>query len=155
MTIRGCRSGFHSSMTPMLKPCLSILLVMTCWFAAGCNARSTDGTATWQRSELYFGLSRRDAPDVSEAEWKDFVTNQVTPAFPGGFTELIAFGHFREDGSNKSEPVRVLVVLNPIDQADSVGRKLDTLGKAYCARFGQDAVLRADSHTNLTFLREK
>ncbi len=137
----------------MLRICLSLLLIISSWFAAGCNSRSTDDTATWQRSELYFGLSRRGGGDIPEADWKDFVTNQVAPAFPGGFTELIAFGHFREDGASKAEPVRVLVFLNPTSKAEAVGRKLDALGKAYCTRFGQDAVLRADSPTNLTFLR--
>jgi hypothetical protein len=90
---------------------------------------------------------------VSDAEWKTFVATQVAPAFPGGFTELTAIGHFREDGQSKSEPVRVLVILNPPEQAESTNSRLNALGRAYCQRFGQDAVLRADSSATLTFLR--
>ena len=139
-------------MPPMRTLLLPALLLLSC-LAGGCTgARSDGGSATWQRSELYFGLSRRGAADVSEAEWRQFVATEVVPAFPGGFTELTALGHFREDGQSRQEPVRVLVILNPPDQGAATGRKLDALGRSYCRRFGQDAVLRADIPTALTFL---
>lgn len=131
---------------------LSVVLVL-CWLLLGCtNARSGAEGGTWQRSELYFGLSRPGADDVSEAEWRQFVISEVVPAFPGGFTELTAIGHYRQDGGSRSEPVRVLVVLNPPEQMEAAGRKLDALGRSYCRRFSQDAVLRADASTQLTFL---
>jgi Protein of unknown function (DUF3574) len=131
---------------------LTVFLILCC-LPLGCTPQrnSADG-GTWQRSELYFGLSRPGADDVSEAEWRQFVVAEVVPAFPGGFTELSAIGHFRQDGRSRSEPVRVLVVLNPPEQAVEAGRKLDALGRSYCRRFTQDAVLRADAPTNLTFL---
>jgi hypothetical protein len=138
----------------MLRIYLSILLITVCFFSMGCNSRSTDTTTAWQRCEMYFALSRSDGGSIPEADWKDFVTNQVTPAFPGGFTELMAYGYYQQAGANKVEPVRVLVFLNPASKAESVNRKLDTLVKAYCTRFGQESVMRTDSVTNL-FLHEK
>lgn len=131
---------------------LPVLVFATLVLGACTSTRSASDGGTWQRSELYFGLSRRDAPDVSEEEWRQFVTTEVVPAFPGGFTELTATGHFSEDGKSQREPVRVLVILNPPDQAAATNRKLDALGRTYCRRFNQDAVLRADAPASLTFL---
>ena len=42
---------------------------------------------------LYFGTARPDGV-VSDAEWKAFVAEVITPAFPG-FTEWNAVGHWR------------------------------------------------------------
>jgi hypothetical protein len=133
-----------------------LLTILIPLLGSGCTgARSGeagDGASAWRRTELSFGLSRRGAPDVSEAEWREFVTTQVVPAFPGGFTELPAQGHYREEGQSRSEAVRVLVVLHPADRLAADNRALDRLARAYCVRFGQDAVLRADSAVTLTFL---
>lgn len=136
----------------VMRHLLTFLVLVTVALGGCTTSRSAGEAGTWQRSELYFGLSRRGAPDVSEQEWRDFVTTEVVPAFPGGFTELTAVGHFSEDGQSRREPVRVLVVLNPPDQAAAAGRKLDALGRSYCRRFNQDAVLRADSPATLSFL---
>jgi len=139
-------------MPPMRTVLLPLLLILSC-LPLGCTSqRTSDEGGTWQRSELYFGLSRRGADDVSEAEWRQFVISEVVPAFPGGFTELNAIGHFRQEGTVRNEPVRVLVILNPPEQAATVSSKLDALGRSYCRRFSQDAVLRADSPIHLTFL---
>lgn len=136
-----------------MRTTLLPLLLLLSLLPMGCTSqRGSDEGGTWQRSELYFGLSRRGADDVSEAEWRQFVNAEVVPAFPGGFTELSAIGHFRQDGTSHHEPVRVLVILNPPEQAVAAGRKLDELGRSYCRRFSQDAVLRADAPTHLTFL---
>ncbi len=138
----------------MHRNTLLCLLVVSTLFGTSCTTttRTTDTQAQWQNSTLYFGLSRPGRPDVTIDEWNDFVTNQVVPAFPGGFTELIAQGHFREEGKSISEPVRILVFLNPVKDAMSTDRKLNALGRAYCARFGQHTVLRADTTKKLTFL---
>lgn len=136
-----------------MRTALLPLLLLMSLVPMGCSPqRSSADGGTWQRSELHFGLSRRGADDVSEAEWRQFVVSEVVPAFPGGFTEMTAIGHFRQDGTSRNEPVRVLVILNPPEQAEAAGRKLDALGRSYCRRFSQDAVLRADAPTTLTFL---
>lgn len=139
---------------PRMRTLLIAGLLLTLLGTSGCStaSRSTDSAATWMRSELYFGLSRRNAANVSAEEWRAWVLAEVVPAFPGGFTELTAQGFFSEDGKSHQEPVRVLVILNPPDQAAATGRKLDALGRSYCRRFGQDAVLRSDSESRLTFL---
>ncbi len=133
---------------------LLFLLPLISLFLSGCaEQRTATDPALWHRTELYFGLSRRTAAEVSPEEWRAFVLAEVVPAFPGGFTELTAEGFFSQDGKSQHEPVRVLVILNPPEQAASANQRLDAIGRAYCNRFGQDAVLRADGESHLTFLR--
>jgi len=138
---------------PHMRTIPVILILLVCLLALGCTNQRAADAGTWQRSELYFGLSRRGAPEVTPEEWRAFLLSEVVPAFPGGFTELTAQGFFSEDGKSQREPVRVLVILNPPEQLDATNRKLDAIGRSYCTRFNQDAVLRADSAAQLTFLR--
>jgi hypothetical protein len=130
-----------------------MLILLACLLSVGCTNQRAADPGAWQRSELYFGLSRRGAPEVTADEWRAFVLSEVVPAFPGGFTELTAQGFFSEDGKSQREAVRVLVILNPPEHLEATNRKLDAIGRSYCNRFNQDAVLRADSETRLTFLR--
>lgn len=142
----------HGGMRHLSLPFLALLIVVSTGCTGPRSTGSSDSAGTWQRSELYFGLARRDTTEVTAEEWRAFVTNEVVPAFPGGFTELTAVGYFRDGSGTQREPVRVLVILNPPEQAAETSRKLDALGRSYCRRFGQDAVLRADSAAQLTFL---
>ncbi|HEX3132460.1 MAG TPA: DUF3574 domain-containing protein [Planctomycetota bacterium] len=130
-----------------------MLILLACLLALGCASPRAAETGAWQRSELYFGLSRRGAPEVTAEDWRAFVVSEVVPAFPGGFTELTAQGFFSEDGKSQHEPVRILVILNPPEQIATTNQKLDAIGRSYCNRFNQDAVLRTDSEARLTFLR--
>ncbi len=136
-----------------MRTVLLLVLLFAGLVSSGCStARNPLDTTAWTRSEVYFGLSRRGAADVSDDEWRQFVATEVVPAFPGGFTELTALGHFSADGQSRSEPVRVLVILNPPEQAAAAGRRIDALGRIYCRRFNQDAVLRADAPVTLGFI---
>jgi hypothetical protein len=47
------------------------------------------------RTELLFGLSRSDGPDITEEEFQSFIDLQVTPRFPEGLTLLAGNGQFR------------------------------------------------------------
>lgn len=133
-----------------------LALLFSTLFIGGCNSpRSAEGSEAWQRSEMSFGLSRQGAADVTADEWRDFVMTQVIPAFPRGFTELAAEGFFRESGMNHREPVRVLIILSPADQTTSANKRMDDLGRAYCQRFGLNAVLRSDSLVQLSFIQAK
>jgi uncharacterized protein DUF3574 len=38
----------------------------------------------FSRTELFFGLSRATGPDVTEAEFQNFIDTKVTPVFPMG-----------------------------------------------------------------------
>jgi Protein of unknown function (DUF3574) len=138
-------------MNNLILPLLTILFLCSCTSGRSNNA-SGDDTDQWIRSELYFSLSRPGQSDISLNEWQAFVTQQITPMVPEGFTELIAQGYFPENGQSKTETVRVLVILHPAKDQATFGKRIDQLGRLYCTTFGQSMVLRADSPTTLRFL---
>jgi hypothetical protein len=95
-------------------------------------------------TQLFFGLSRPDGGVVSEAEWRQFLADTVTPRFPAGFTVLAAEGQWRADGSATimRESARILLVVHRPGADDAA---IAALIDAYKARFRQDSVLRLDS----------
>src|SRR4029079_15092373 len=97
----------HARMTLVL--CAALLM-------GGCRTlpEAPADAPTLVRTELFFGLGRKGAPDVSEQEWRDFVDHEITPRFPNGLTLLDAHGQWRgEDGNVVREPSRVLILLHP------------------------------------------
>jgi hypothetical protein len=120
-----------------LAPILGTLLLAACT-APGppCLA----GGAPSLRAELFFGLTRPGGAPVTDAEWHDFLAQEVTPRFPEGLTVLDAQGQWLDPQTRREthEPSRVIVVLAAPAQAtlDS----LAAVARAYDARFDQQAV---------------
>src|SRR5262245_31018054 len=59
--------------------------------AADLDMRDADPrlkTDPFIRTELFFGSERADIPEVSDAEFKRFLDNEITPRFPNGLTVL-------------------------------------------------------------------
>jgi hypothetical protein len=101
-----------------------------------------EGTAQATVAEAYFGRSRRDAPAISEAEWRDFLAGTVTPAFPDGLTAIDGAGQWRRpDGSILAEATKVLVVVLPGADAAAARARLRPVEQAWKARFGHQSVL--------------
>src|SRR3954471_20131101 len=90
----------------------------------------------WVRTELYFGLSKRDGATVADADWNRFVDEQITPRFPDGFTVISAQGHYLQDGQVAAEASRVVTILHR--RAHDVDDRIDALVEDYVQRFGQD-----------------
>jgi hypothetical protein len=114
--------------------------------AAGCAAPPApacpEGTTQAIVAEAYFGQSRRDAPPIAEAEWRDFLAATVTPAFPDGLTVLDGRGQWRRpDGTILSEPSKVLVVVLPGADAAAARARLRPVEEAWKARFRHQSVL--------------
>jgi hypothetical protein len=100
------------------------------------------GTQAATMAEAYFGQSRRDAPAITEAEWRDFLAATVTPAFPDGLTVLDGRGQWRRpDGSILSEPSKVLVLVLPGADAAAARARLRPVEEAWKARFRHQSVL--------------
>jgi hypothetical protein len=99
----------------------------------------------YRRTELYFGLSKRDGAEVTDAEWQKFLNVEVTPRFPDGFTLLDGVGQFRmASGTIVRERSRVLILLYPKKHRSSISLKIDEIRAAYCRIFDQESVLRMD-----------
>jgi hypothetical protein len=111
-----------------------------------CEASS----ALMARLELLFGMSRRDAEPISDAEWQDFVDQEVTPRFPDGLTVVQAYGQWRNSsGAIAKENSRVLMIwYQPKPDAD---QRIEAIRDAYKARFKQESVMRVDSFSCVSF----
>jgi hypothetical protein len=101
-----------------------------------------DGTQQATVAEAYFGRSRRDGPDITEAEWRDFLAATVTPAFPDGLTALDGRGQWRRpDGSILAEASKVLVLVLPGADAAAARARLRPVEDAWRTRFRHQSVL--------------
>ena len=90
-------------------------------------------------SELLFGRNIGRQVGVGEADWQAFVTAEIAPRFPNGFTVNDAAGEWRgEDGSTVQEPSKVVTVVAPAGTETRAG--LDAIARAYKVRFHQEAV---------------
>jgi len=107
--------------------------------APSCGADEARPTA-----QLYFGLAVKDAADITEAQFIDFLDREVTPRFPQGLTVLDAQGRWRSaNGQIVREASKLVVIVLPGEPGDRAA--LDAVRKAYELRFHQDAVLQVIS----------
>jgi hypothetical protein len=81
---------------------------------------------------LYFGTARTSGPAVTDAEWRTFVDEVITPRFPG-FTELSAVGHWQAE----REASHVVVIIHGKNDGDG---KLGEIVREYKKRFQQQSV---------------
>lgn len=92
------------------------------------------------RTTLYFGLARPGGAVVSEAEWRSFVSEEVTPRFPDGLTSWEADGQWRrDDGTIIRERTRVLLLVH--EEAADARSKIDALISRYKKLFEQKSVM--------------
>ena len=103
------------------------------------------------RTELFFGMAIPGSSSaVSAAEWEEFLANEVTPRFPGGFTILDGRGQWRDSsGVISRELSKVLVVIR--DSGKTADAKVEEIRKAYRERYRQESVLRTDSPVRASF----
>ena len=108
------------------------------------------GGELWARTELYFGMSRADGPDVTEQEFRRFLSRVVTPRFPDGFTVFDALGQYRgRDGRIVSEPTKVLLVVHGSDAR--LRSAVQELRDIYRRLFQQESVLLIESPARAGF----
>ena len=123
--------GYASSLVLllMLSACVTTA-PMTC----------APGTSPMTKFELFLGQNISTTGRVSDEEWRRFLTEEVTPRYPDGFTVLNAAGQWRDPmGAIISEDSRNLIVIasNPAVELPKITAIRDT----YKTRFRQDAVL--------------
>jgi Protein of unknown function (DUF3574) len=147
VTSRSARPGRRR-----VRGVVAALLVLA---AAGCAGHGPSfepapGTQALVRSELYFGRLRPDGTVVSDAEWRTFVTEQITPRFPDGFTVFDALGQYRgRDGQIVSEPTKVLLIVHGPDAR--LRGSVQELRDLYRRLFQQESVLLIESPARAGF----
>jgi hypothetical protein len=112
---------------------------------AGCAANPQQSCAPGEQAavldQLYLGTGRPHGPDVSAAEWAAFVSAEIAPRFPQGFSLQEAQGQWRNaDGSVAHELSHLLMVVHPDDAASA--QAMRDIAEHYKQRFNQEAVLR-------------
>jgi hypothetical protein len=140
-------------LTSVIVAALVATALAGCRFNVDTRPRASGDAAAdgkWVRTELYFGLSRAGADDVSEEQWRRFVETHITPRFLDGFTVVSAEGWWQDRGQVTSESSRLVIVLHPPSvEADL---KLDAVAREYARQFGQNAVLRSDAPADVAFI---
>ena len=130
---------------------LSALLISACAQpgapnAPGASSASLACTAPLKAGlelNLYFGRNIESGGDVSDAQWADFVTTEVTPRFPDGLTVVNAAGQSR-NSRNQTLRERSKLLIVVVFDAPAHRPKVDAIVEAYKTRFRQEAVFRVE-----------
>ena len=102
------------------------------------------------RTELLFGLSRSNGPDITEEEFQASIVLQVTPRFPDGLTLLAGNGQFKDSAGNIiQEGSKLLILLYRFSKDRSA--LVDAVREDYKSAFEQESVLRVDEHSCVSF----
>ncbi len=123
---------------------LPVIALAACGFSGPNSCPS--GLHPTHIAQLFFGRNVGSVEGVSDAEWAQFVDEEVTPRFPDGFSISDAQGQWREAGGTvvrERSKVLTLVLTSKSDEAEA----LDAIRAAYKTRFHQDAVLRIETGT--------
>ena len=125
----------------MLRKTLPVVLALT---LLSCQ------TTTLVSDRLFFGRNIPAGGTVSDAQWDDFVRNVVTPRFPKGLTIWQAKGQWRDPrGESMHEDVYVVEIFHDANGVDEAA--IAAIANEYKKRFGQDAVLRVTSRSEMRF----
>ena len=117
-----------------------LLAGMTSGCAGLASQACKPGQQAMLSAELLFGRKIGDQVGVSEAAFRRFVDEEVTPRFPDGLTILDASGQYRdrERGTLIREPSK-LIQIATLDEAANRD-KLTAIAEAYKRRFDQQSV---------------
>jgi Protein of unknown function (DUF3574) len=150
--------GGSETLAPMnvrLPALIATLLLQACMQAAPpypSPAAALAATASMRClpqtiSRLHFGFDTPSGP-VSEPAWQRFVSDEITPRLPAGFTMLAARGQWRAaDGRIHSEDSRVLEVVGDNDEA--LRLTLAEIVGRYKLGFAQESVLLTQSEARV------
>ncbi|HEX2483571.1 MAG TPA: DUF3574 domain-containing protein [Methylomirabilota bacterium] len=134
-----------------LRGLVAVLLLLE---AAGCAGHLAPppppGSQTVVRSELIFGRLKPDGSAVTDAEWRAFVAEHVTPRFPDGFTVLDAVGQYRDrQGQVQAEATKILLIVHGLDARPRAA--IQELRDVYRRLFQQESVLLIESPAHAAF----
>lgn len=102
------------------------------------------------RTELFFGLSKPNGSIVTEQDFQLFVDREITPHFPQGLTLLAGYGQFLDKkGTLVKENAKLLILLYPFNKDRN--KSIEEIRRAYLKMFQQEAVLRVDGQSCVSF----
>jgi hypothetical protein len=104
----------------------------------------------FDRTELFFGLSKSDGSFITESEFQHFLDREVTPVFPDGLTLLTGTGQFKNDRGTLSKEKSKLLILFYSDSPER-NVAIEQIRQRYRDRFQQESVLRVDNQSCILF----
>jgi hypothetical protein len=114
--------------------------------------RNIQSASLFIRTELFLGLLRPNGSEVTDLEFQEFISLEVTPRFPDGLTLLSSLGQFKNSrGTIVKENSRLLILLYSVDDKDDKNQKIEQIRKIYKSKFQQESVLRSDNRACVSF----
>ena len=121
---------------------------------AGCTSVQPPACPAGQErlrtAQLFFGQNVDGKSGVSDADFRKFVDDELTPRFPDGLTVLNGGGQWR---GNESQLIRaaskVVVIVLPANGDAHI--RIDAVRDAYRQRFRQEAVLLVTQASCISF----
>ena len=127
--------------------------------AAGCTtplkpvaetARCPAGQSRANTVELVFGRNDGDRLAVTEADWRRFIDEVVTPRFPDGLSIMDVQGQWRAPGGVLvREPSKIIYLV--LDGGPDDPAKITNIREAYKQRFNQKSVLLVSQKACVSF----
>jgi hypothetical protein len=110
-------------------------------------------TQGWVQTELYFGLGPADHPEtgVSEAQWREFLDNEVTPRFPAGLSVLDVYGQWESKGHSAPERLRSKMLIIDFSDSEENRAKIEAIRSAWKQRTGDQSVMRVTEPADVSF----
>jgi hypothetical protein len=91
-------------------------------------------------AELFFGRNIRGRAPLSEAEWRAFAGEIVTPNFPNGFTVFDGDGQWQNPASHEITRERTKILLVAAKRTPDLAQRLAAVIDTYKTRFNQQSV---------------
>ena len=140
MTKRSLRTAAAAVLAAALMPAAWAETAPTC----------PTGTDPFAEYRLFFGRNKGSSEVVSDAAWRSFLAEEITPRFADGLTVLDATGQWRgASGRIARERTKVVVILAP-PGGDALQRT-DQIIATYKRTFGQESVLRVVTSACVSF----
>jgi len=95
--------------------------------------------------DLYFGRNIPGGGEVSDAQWRQFLDEVVTPRFPDGLSVLDVYGQWKSTrtGALARERSKRLSIIVP--DAAAAAANVEAIKAAYKQRFRQESVLQSEA----------
>jgi hypothetical protein len=143
----------HSDLSRHLSFVIRISLLALLLSLPACHQLTAHHLGSWLRTDLYFGLTRRDSSIISDADFQKFIDTTVTPQFPDGLTITPASGQYLDSRHLlHKEPSRILTILYPKKSASEAAQKIRKITTTYCQSFDQESVLQSTTPATAQFL---
>ena len=118
--------------------------------AAAAAPRCPAGLRPATTAEVFFGQDIAGGGEVSDADWRGFLSTEVSPRFPDGLTVADVYGQWRgPKGSFVREPSKALFVV--LGHRGDDQRRLALVRDAYKRQFRQDSVLLVEERACVSF----